>query len=281
MTSGSGIVFMSLMGDAGFGEQAFGFTSVIFITSVIFSLLLISGFKYIPSKNRSMNATVSYDKPEPFTSIQKTNLTLILTMIILVLTFPILHLIAPHSATITFINSKIHVGLIAIVFSVIALLFNLAPQKEVIAKVPWNTILMICGVGMLIQIAIKAGTIQQLADWAGSSLPSWLVPIAFSIIGAFMSFFSSTIGVVCPALFPLVPSLGATTGIAPMVLFTCIVIGAQSSAISPFSSGGSLILVSCSTEEVRSKLFNRLLLVAIPVSILSATVFNIILSVIL
>ena len=159
--------------------------------------------------------------------------------------------------------------------------FGLAPQKDVIAKVPWNTIIMICGVGMLINVAIEAGTIDLLAAWAGSSLPAWIVPIAFSVIGAVMSFFSSTLGVVCPALFPLVPTLASATGINPLTLFACIVIGAQSSAISPFSSGGSLVLGSCSTEEERNEMFPKLLFVAVPVSVLSSVVFNLVLSFVL
>lgn len=96
-----------------------------------------------------------------------------------------------------------------------------------------------------------------------------------------MSFFSSTTGVVCPALFPLIPGLSATTGLGAANLFTCTVLGAQSSAISPFSSGGSLILGSCGNEEERSGLFNRLLFVATPISIGVAAIFNLIVSMVL
>lgn len=281
MTSGSGIIFRGLMEEAGMGEQAFSYTAVIFVAGVIFSLLLIAGFRYIPKSNRNIGKGVSFEKPEPFTAKQKINLYLMIAMIAVVLIFPILHIIVPNVQLITFINSKIDVGLVAVLFSVIAMFFGLAPQKEVIAKVPWNTIIMICGVGMLINVAIAAGTIDLLAAWAGSSLPAWIVPIAFSVIGAIMSFFSSTLGVVCPALYPLVPTLAEATGLNPLVLFACIVIGAQSSAISPFSSGGSLVLGSCSTEEERNEMFPKLLFVAVPASVLSATVFNLILSLIL
>lgn len=281
MTSGSGIIFRGLMEEGGLGDMAFKHTAVIFISSVVFSLLLIAGFRYLPKSNRNIGKGTSFDRPEPFTTKQKTNLYLMLTMIAVVLIFPILHIILPHAEVITFVNSKMDVGLVAIVFSAIALFLKLAPQKDVIAKVPWNTIIMICGVGMLINVAIEAGTIDLLASWAGSSLPVWLIPIAFSIVGAIMSFFSSTLGVVCPALFPLVPGLAASTGISPLVLFTCIIIGAQSSAISPFSSGGSLIMGSCTSEEERNAMFPRLLFLAVPVSVLSATVFNLILSIIL
>lgn len=278
MTSGSGIVFRGLMDEAGMADRSFSYSAVIFIASVAFSLLLIAAFRYIPKSNRDIGKGMVFEKPEPFTRQQKTNLILMIAMIVTVLVFPILHILLPDLKTVSFINSKVDVGLVGILFSVIALFFHLAPQKEVIAKVPWNTIIMICGVGMLINVAIKAGTLDLLAAWAGSSLPAWSVPIAFSVIGAVMSFFSSTLGVVCPALYPLVPSLAEAAQISPLVLFTCIVIGAQSSAISPFSSGGSLVLGSCSTEEERNAMFPKLLFLAVPASVGASTVFNLILS---
>lgn len=278
MTSGSGIIYRGLMEGGGYADQSFRYTAVIFIASVIFSLLLIAFFRYVPKSNRQIGQGVTFDKPEPFTDLQKKNLSLMITMILVVLIFPVLHILLPDIQVITFINSKMDVGLVAIIFSAIALFLKLAPQKEVIAKVPWNTIIMICGVGMLINVAISAGTIDLLASWAGSSLPGWFIPIAFSLIGAVMSFFSSTLGVVCPALFPLVSSLAYTAGIDPMILFTCIVIGAQSSAISPFSSGGSLIMGSCATEEERNTMFPKLLFQAVPISMISAVLFNTVLS---
>lgn len=281
MTSGSGIIFRGLMDEGGYADVSFHYTAVIFIASVIFSLLLIAFFRYVPKSSRTIGQGVTFEKPEAYTSLQKKNLYLMLIMIFVVLIFPILHILLPDVEIITFINGRMDVGLVAIVFSAIALFMKLAPQKEVIAKVPWNTIIMICGVGMLIQVAITAGTIELLASWAGSSLPKWSIPIAFSIIGAIMSFFSSTLGVVCPALYPLVPSLAAATGINPLVLFSSIVIGAQSSAISPFSSGGSLIMGSCTTEEERTDMFPKLLFQAVPISVIFAAVFNVILSFIL
>jgi di/tricarboxylate transporter len=278
MTSGLGIVFRSLMDEAGYTEQSFGFTAIIFIASVVFAVLIIAAFRYIPKKNRSIGSGITFEKPEPLNKTQRINFYLMLVMIILVLTFPILHMIAPANATITYINQRMDVGLISIVFSVIALLLNLAPQNEVIAKVPWKTIIMICGVGMLISVAIEAGTINELSSWVGSSLPNWAIPIVFTVVGGFMSFFSSTTGVVCPALFPLVPELAATTGMNPLLIFACIVLGAQATAISPFSSGGSLILGSCPTEGERDEMFSKLLFIAVPVCIAVVVVFNLVLS---
>ncbi|MDF2565024.1 MAG: Dicarboxylate carrier MatC domain protein, partial [Massilibacillus sp.] len=97
------------------------------------------------------------------------------------------------------------------------------------------------------------------------------------IVGGIMSFFSSTLGVVCPALFPIIPSIVETTGLNPMLLFTCVVIGAQATAISPFSSGGSLVLGSCNKEEDRDTLFSQLLLHAVPTCLIAATITSILL----
>jgi len=140
--------------------------------------------------------------------------------------------------------------------------------------VPWATLIMICGVGMLISVAIKAGTIDLLASWMGNSIPPIMVPIVFGVVAAFMSLFSSTLGVVTPALFPMVPPIATALGLDPMILFIAIVVGAQATSISPFSSGGSLILGSCPTEQSRTSLFPQLLFRAAPLGFVAALIFN-------
>ena len=155
---------------------------------------------------------------EEFNDKQKKTLGLIFALVFIVLIFPILTMIFPGNDTIKYLNGKIDIGLMAIIFAVIALLLKLGDQREVMAKVPWNTLIMICGVGMLIQVAIEAGTIDMLASWVGTSIPAWLVPFALTLIGGFMSFFSSTLGVVTPALFPAVPAIAAAANLNPMLL---------------------------------------------------------------
>lgn len=286
-TAALGVVFRGLMDTAYEATpeltaiDSFSSTLTMFALAIVSSLILITVFRFGFKTNRNIGKGVQFAKPEAYDTKQKQTLILILAMMAVVLIFPVLKLLIPGSAFISTVASKIDVGLVAIVFAVIALLMKLAPQKEIIAKVPWNTILMIAGAGMLIAVAVAAGTIDMLSAWIGSNVPVFLIPIAFSLVGAVMSFFSSTTGVVCPALFPLIPALAASTGISPIALFTCTVLGAQSSAISPFSSGGSLILGSCSQEEERNTLFNRLLFVAVPISVGICAVYNLVVSFIL
>ena len=286
-TAALGVIFRGLMDTAyeGAGLPAladtFGPEMKVFGLAIVFSLILIAIFRFGFKSNREIGKGVTFKKPEAYDPKQKTTLRLMLIMMAVVLIFPLLKLLFPNVGFIKTVAGKIDVGLVAFIFTVIALLLKLAPQKDIIAKVPWNTILMIAGAGMLIGVAVKAGTIEAVSHWIGNNVPTFLVPIAFSFIGAFMSFFSSTTGVVCPALFPLIPGIAAATGLNPITLFACTILGAQSSAISPFSSGGSLILGSYGNDEERNKLFNRLLFVAVPISIGCAALYNFIVAMVL
>lgn len=286
-TSNLGVIFRGLA-DTAFeaspdvaAVNTFGMEMKIFIFSVVFSLILVTIFRFGFKENRNIGKGVTFKKPEAFTKDQKLTLSLMMIMMVVVLIFPLLQVLMPGNAAIKYVSSKVDVGLVAIIFAVIALLLKLAPQKEAIARIPWNTIVMIAGAGMLIAVAVEAGTIEALSTWIGSNVPKPLVPIAFSIVGAIMSFFSSTTGVVAPALFPLIPNLAASAGLSASALFACTVIGAQSSAISPFSSGGSLILGSTPREEDRNALFNRLLMVAVPISVIFGAVYNFVIAMVL
>ena len=286
-TSNLGVIFRGLA-DTAFeaspdvaAVETFGMEMKIFLFSVLFSLVLVTIFRFGFKENRNIGKGVTFKKPAVFTKDQKITLSLMMIMMVVVLIFPLMQILMLGNAAIQYISSKVDVGLAAIVFAVIALLLKLAPQKEALAKIPWNTIVMIAGAGMLIAVAVEAGTIDALSTWIGSNVPKPLVPIAFSIVGAIMSFFSSTTGVVAPALFPLIPNLAASAGLSSSALFACTIIGAQSSAISPFSSGGSLILGSTPKEEDRNMLFNRLLMVAVTISVLFGAVYNFALAMIL
>jgi di/tricarboxylate transporter len=280
VSSQSGIIFRGLMTNSGVSENdAFVNAFGIFASTLIIPLIVISGFVFLSSGGKKLKGMAfAATAPGALNSQQKTTLWLTLLMMAIVLAAPIASIAFPNNATAAFINSKMDIGLIASLFSVIALLLKLGDERKAMASVPWGTLVMICGVGMLISVAIKAGTIDALASWIGSSIPPILIPIVFGIIASFMSLFSSTLGVVTPALFPMVPAIASTMGFDPMVLFIAIVVGAQATSISPFSSGGSLILGSCTTEQSRTSLFPQLLFRAAPIGFVAALIFNLVLT---
>lgn len=263
MTSQSGVIFRGLMEGAGItSATAFANATAIFVTTLVIPVIVVGGYVLFYRGQHKIEITA--DKPEPFDRKQKQSLVLIVLLMSILLAFPILVLIFPDNSSIGFINSKVDIAFMAIIFSVISLFLKLADEKQVIAFVPWSTLIMICGVGVLIEVAIRADVIDMLSHWVSTTIPLWFIPLAMCVIGAFMSLFSSTLGVVTPALFPIVPGIALATGYDPAILFVCIVVGAQASAISPFSSGGSLILGSAPHGMDRDSLFNDILFKAVP-----------------
>lgn len=280
MISANGVIFRGLISSEGYSNSfAFTESSAIFIVYLIIAILVIVTLISLKKNRKALRTEIEsleMNKPEPLDHKQKINLYLIALFVIVLLLPAILHAFAPGNTVLTYISSKVDVGLVAIFFAVIASLLQLADEKRVIERVPWHTLLMISGVGILIGVAIKAGTIQLLANWVGSSVPGFLVPVSLCLIAAIMTSFSSLIGVVAPALFPIVPSVAHLTGLSPILLYTCIVIGGLSAAISPFSSGGALVLGFCPTEKERQVMFTKELFRGWPICVGSSLVMSLI-----
>ena len=266
MTSQSGIIFRGLMDTAGIGtDTAFSYATGIFAATFAVPIVVLGIYSLINAKSNKI--AIEVEKPEPLDNKQKQSIILIFIMMAIVLTVPILNLIMPNVSAIKFLNSRIDIGFISIIFALISLLLKLGDEKKVVSLIPWNTLIMICGVGMLISLGVKAGVINELSQWLGTNVPVWMIPIVLGVISAVMSVFASTLGVVAPAVFPMVPQLAAVSGLSPVLLFICIIIGAQSSSISPFSSGGSLMLGSAPASIDKDKLFNSLLFKAVPIGV--------------
>lgn len=268
MTSGSGIVFQGLMKDAGFENEAFQMGIPIFSFTVIYPLIvLIVLFLVNRFKNGNISKTLEVERPLPFNAKQKINLFLIALTFVLVLIFPVMNILNPEVQWIANINSMLNIGLVCITMSVISLLLHLADQKEVLIRIPWTTIIMLCGMGILIQIAVKAGVISQIGTFMDSNVPEFLIPTAFCLVAGAMSFFSSTLSVVTPSLFPIIGAMvAANPNLNATLLFTATVTGSLSTNISPFSSAGSLMQMSAPTEDDREWMFDKQMFVGLPIT---------------
>jgi len=135
---------------------------------------------------------------------------------------------------------------------------------------------MISGMGMLVAVAVQAGTIKLLANWVGSSIPVLLVPIVLCLIAAVMNIFGGNfVGVVAPALFPVIASISHVTGLNPILLYTCMTIGGLATGISPFSAGGEIIL-GFIPEKERDSMFSKEFFIGLPICVGVAVITTII-----
>ncbi len=277
MVSAHGVLFNSLLSQIdSLSAQAGDITTSIFVVSFVYPIIVIGILCFLDMRhNRGKAGKLTIEKPEPFTGKQKINLLLILLMMIVVLAAPMLGSAVPALSDAC---SRVNVSLVALVMAIVAYLLKLTDDpKPVFQKVPWDTIWLVGGVGMLVEVAVQAGTIDMLAGLI-NMIPTPLVPIAVCVIAGIMSIFSSTLGVVAPLMFPMIPGFVAATGMSPALFAVAIIIGAQSTSIAPFSTGGSLQLGASGLEgEEQDKFYNELLFKGTPMGLLFAAIASVVL----
>lgn len=154
---------------------------------------------------------------------------------------------------------KINVGLAAFAVSVVLTVIGAANEGAALKKVPWNTLIMITGVGILISLVTELGGIDLLSKALSALMgPVTATPI-ITVLAGVMSWFSSASGVVMPTLIPTVPTIAATLqGVNPLAMTVGLCVGAHLAALSPLSSCGGLMLAAYSSSpEVDAKDRNR------------------------
>lgn len=261
----NGIIIKSSIVEAGYEAQANAWTwrcfFAMFVVTTIILLILFFIFKGHKIK------PFDVEKPPAFNAKQRTSLIMICIMVLFLVIPGFLLKLMPGSELLSFLTSRLDVqGLSAIGF-VICALMNLAEPKEVVKKVPWAVILLVGGMGMLIAVATKAGVIDLLASWLNSSVPSFLKVPFMALLAGFLSIFTAAIPTVVPMLYPMVSGIVAGGSIKAITVFIGILLGASYTACSPFSSGGAVVMSTCSDSEVRSKLMNYQLILAVCVLI--------------
>jgi di/tricarboxylate transporter len=151
----------------------------------------------------------------------------------------------------------IDVGLLAVsIATVICVLFP-KDCKGNVAEVAWPTVLLICGVVTYVNVMKTIGTIDMLGDSVAKIGVPLLAAFVICLIGAAVSAFASTTGIL-GALIPLaVPFLlGGEVGAVGLIIALAI----SSSVVdsSPFSTSGALVVAS-SGPDVRDRVFRGLM----------------------
>ena len=268
----SGKVMEQLIVGAGFPEsEASGYVLTIYLATTLMQFLSLVLIYVFTKQWKVIKVAMDMEKPEPFDNKQKQMMALMGALIFVMLAPYLLGLFV-KADWLTFVQNKLDISLLAIIGSIAALLLKLGDEKKQLKAMPWGTLIMICGVGILIKLGVEAGLIEAVAAWVGSSIPEFLVPLILTVLAGIMSFFSSTTGVVLPTLYPMVPALLVSSSFPAALMFGAINIGSISTGISPFSSGGGIALSSCSDEESRNSILK--MLYALPfIFILLAVIF--------
>ncbi|OZM74929.1 hypothetical protein CFN78_01585 [Amycolatopsis antarctica] len=150
------------------------------------------------------------------------------------------------------------VGLTAISLAVLLNIVWADAGKRAINEITWSTVLLICGVLTYVGVLEELGTI----DYAGNAVSGVGVPLLAALllcyIGAIVSAFASSVGIM-GALIPLaVPFLMQGT-IGPIGMIAALAVSATVVDVSPFSTNGALVLANAKDVD-RDRFFRQLLI---------------------
>ena len=235
----TGIIGIALAHEIGLDTGMVVFIKQIIGQSVFASLLYIAFRAY-----RLKKVAVASEAPPPFSPRQRmTIMTVLLVVAAIVL-------------------GKWDIGLTAFLGAAALVLLHAADETEAVAAIPWPTLILICGVGVLVNVTRVAGGIEQLTTVLAMAMTPRTVAPIMAITGGLMSFVSSASGVVMPTLIPTVPQLVERVGGDPAEVISAIIMGSHMVTNSPMSTLGALAMASAGKDLDRTRLFNGLLALA-------------------
>ncbi len=152
----------------------------------------------------------------------------------------------------------------------VLVLLGAVDEKKAIKTIPWGTLILICGMGVLVNVIHTLGGITLISDFLTSFMSEGTATPILAATSGILSWVSSTTGVLMPTMYPIAASVCETfgSGVSYVELISAITATSFAAAISPLSTGGAIIMSSYSaaretiTEEM-NRMFRTLFLLSV------------------
>lgn len=130
-------------------------------------------------------------------------------------------------------------------------------SRKAVGEIAWPTVLLICGVITYVGVLQEMGTIE----WAGEGVSGIGVPLLAAVlicyIGAIVSAFASSVGIM-GALIPLAVPFLANGQVGAVGMIAALAVSATVVDVSPFSTNGALVLAAA-PEVDKDRFFRQLM----------------------
>ncbi len=151
------------------------------------------------------------------------------------------------------------IGLLAVTVGVLLSLVAPRGAKGAVGQIAWPTVLLICGIVTYVGLMQD----QDVPGWLGENVAELGLPLLAALlicyIGAVVSAFASTTGIL-GALIPLaVPFLQGPEAVGAIGLITALALSSSIVDSSPFSTSGALVVANA-TEAERDRTFRHLII---------------------
>ncbi|WP_369169125.1 SLC13 family permease [Streptomyces sp. R28] len=199
----------------------------------------------LPADGGTGTATVTRPAPTPVATPRLTPAR----------TATLLSLVALVVAVLAF---DLDAGLTAITLAVILSTVWPDDSRKAVGEIAWPTVLLICGVLTYVGVLDEMGTIT----WAGEGVSGIGVPLLAAVllcyIGAIVSAFASSVGIM-GALIPLAVPFLAQGEIGAVGMVAALAVSATVVDVSPFSTNGALVLAAAPDVD-RERFFRQLMM---------------------
>ncbi|WP_328472523.1 SLC13 family permease [Actinoplanes sp. NBC_00393] len=160
--------------------------------------------------------------------------------------------------TVTALFFDLNVGVVAMTVALILTLVSPASAKDAVNHVAWPTVLLVCGIVLYVGVMQSIGTIDWLGEEVATVGTPLIAALVICFIGAAVSAFASTTGIL-GALIPLaVPFLTGTNAVGAVGLITALALSSSIVDSSPFSTSGALTVAN-TPEDRRDYVYKGLM----------------------
>ncbi|MFF1920235.1 SLC13 family permease [Streptomyces sp. NPDC058221] len=167
-------------------------------------------------------------------------------------------LIALVALVVAVLGFDLDAGLTAVTLAVALSAVWPATSRKAVSEIAWPTVLLICGVITYVGVMEEMGTIK----WAGEGVGDIGIPLLAALllcyVGAIVSAFASSVGIM-GALIPLAVPFLAQGEIGAVGMIAALAVSATVVDVSPFSTNGALVLAAAPDVD-RERFFRQLMI---------------------
>jgi di/tricarboxylate transporter len=149
------------------------------------------------------------------------------------------------------------IGFMAVTVAVLLSLAAPNLTKSAVSKVAWPTVLLICGIVTYVSLMERIGTIDYLGNGVAQIGTPLFAAVLICYIGAAVSAFASTTGIL-GALIPLAVPFLLTGEVGAVGMIIALSISSSVVDSSPFSTSGALVVAN-SPDDQRDGVFRQLM----------------------
>ncbi len=144
------------------------------------------------------------------------------------------------------VGLRMDIGLCSFLVCFLLILSKAVDEQKSFALIPWNVLLLICGVNVLMNVIREVDGIKLFAGVLASIMTPTTASALMAVTSGFMAWFSSPHSVVMPTLIPTVCDIAKQVGgnTNPIELIAAIVSAANIGGLGPMTTGGSLLMAA-------------------------------------